>query len=254
MQHRIRIKAASALAALAAPALLVAVIPASATASALRSFQVPTSTNYAGWLAGTFDGRGRALSASGHGGDPSANTTFKVPAVTGCSTATNDFVVIGVGLPIGTTSIFATGVAVGCQNGAPFYAGETDINGTITPVPVTITPGDKIVLKLSVTGTVTKGSFADVTKGFKMPITGKGGQTSGSCIGIDGSEGGTADPPVPNFGKVVFTASTINGTTIPGSGATQVNMATTGGILQISTGAVNAKGTGFTSTFKNTGG
>jgi hypothetical protein len=47
------------------------------------------------------------------------------------------------------SSIIATGVAVGCQNGKPFYAGETDINGTITPVSVTITPGDKIVLKLS---------------------------------------------------------------------------------------------------------
>jgi hypothetical protein len=142
---------------------------------------------------------------------------------------------------------------VGCQSGAPFYTGETDINGTITPVSVPITPGDKIVLKLSVTGSATSGSFTDVTKGFKEPIKGKGGKSTGSCIGIDGSENGTSDPPVPNFGKVVFSAGSINGTTITKSGAVRVNMATAAGLVQISTGKVNAAGTGFTSVFKNTG-
>jgi hypothetical protein len=241
MQHRISVKAVLALAAVTAPALLIALVPASGLASTLRPFQVPTSPNYAGWLAG----------APTVHGDPSADSAFKVPTVTGCTT-TNDFVVVGIGLP-SASSIIATGVAVGCQNGAPFYAGETDINGTITPVAVTITPGDKIVLKLSVTGSVTSGSFADVTKGFKTPIKGKGGSPTGSCIGIDGSENGASDPPVPNFGKVVFSGGSINGTTITKSGAVRVNMASTTGVLQISTGQVNAAGTGFTSVFKNTG-
>jgi hypothetical protein len=243
MQHRISVKAVFALAAVTAPALLVALVPASGQASTLRPFLVPQSPNYAGWLAG-------APAPNMHG-DPSAGSTFTVPTVTGCTT-TNDFVVVGIGLP-SASSIIATGVAVGCQNGAPFYAGETDINGTITPVSVAITPGDKIVLRLSVTGTATSGSFADVTKGFKEPIKGKGGKSTGSCIGIDGSENGASDPPVPNFGKVVFSGGSINGTTITKSGAVRVNMATTAGLVQISTGLVNAAGTGFTSVFKNTG-
>jgi hypothetical protein len=241
MQHRISVKAALALAAVTAPALLVVLAPASGLASTLRPSAVPNSPNYAGWLAG----------APNAHGDPSAASTFIVPTVTGCTT-TNDFVVIGIGLP-SASSIIATGVAVGCQNGAPFYTAETDINGTITPVPVTVTPGDKIVLKLSVTGSVTSGSFADVTKGFHQAIKGKGGKSTGSCIGIDGSEGGTADPPVPDFGKVVFSGGSINGTTITKSGAVRVNMATSAGVVQISTGKVNAAGTGFTSLFKNTG-
>jgi hypothetical protein len=241
MQHRISVKVVFALAAVAAPVLLVALAPASGLASTVRTSQVPVSPNYAGWLAG----------APNMHRDPSAAATFTVPTVTGCTT-TNDFVVIGIGLP-SASSIIATGVAVGCQSGAPFYTGETDINGTITPVSVPITPGDKIVLKLSVTGSVTSGSFTDVTKGFKEPIKGKGGKSTGSCIGIDGSENGTSDPPVPNFGKVVFSAGSINGTTITKSGAVRVNMATAAGVVQISTGKVNAAGTGFTSVFKNTG-
>jgi hypothetical protein len=241
MQHRISVKAVFALAAVTAPALLVAFAPAGGLASTVRLSQVPKSPNYAGWLAG----------APNAHRDPSAGSTFTVPTVTGCTT-TNDFVVVGIGLP-SAKSIIATGVAVGCQSGAPFYTGETDINGTITPVPVTITPGDKIVLKLSVTGSVTSGSFADVTKGFNEPIKGNGGKSTGSCIGIDGSENGASDPPVPNFGKVTFSAGSINGTTITKSGAVRVNMATTAGLVQISTGQVNAAGTGFTSVFKNTG-
>jgi hypothetical protein len=52
---------------------------------------------------------------------------------------------------------------------------------------------------------------------------------------------------------VVFTASKINGTTIPGSGATAVDMGTAAGVIQIATGAVTKSGEGFTSTFKSTG-
>lgn len=242
MQHRISVKAVLALA-VTAPALLVVLTPASGLASTVRPFAVPNSPNYAGWLAG----------APNAHGDPSASSAFIVPTVTGCTTTTDDFVVVGIGLP-SATSIIATGVAVGCKTGAPFYTAETDIDGTITPVPVTVTPGDKIVLKLKVTGTTTVGSFVDVTKGFNQPIKGNGGKSTGSCIGIDGSEGGTSDPPVPNFGRVVFSSGSINGTTITKSGAVRVNMATAAGVVQISTGRVNAAGTGFTSVFKNTGG
>ncbi len=52
MQHRISVKAVFALAAVTAPALLVAFAPASGLASTVRLSQVPKSPNYAGgWLA-----------------------------------------------------------------------------------------------------------------------------------------------------------------------------------------------------------
>jgi hypothetical protein len=241
MKYQISLRAAVPA---AAAVVFVALAPAAALAAPASPAQVPVTPNYAGWLAGSPNVAG-ALSA---------NTTFTVPPVINCTT-TDDFVVVGVGLP-SATSIIATGVAVGCRGGAPFYGGETDINGTITPVPVTVQPGDKIVLKLKVSGTVTSGSFQDVTKGFTQPIKGKGGKSTGSCVGIDGSENGTAtgDPPVPDFGKVAFSASTINGQTITASGAVRVNMGTSTGVVQISTGVVNASGKGFTSTFKSTGG
>jgi hypothetical protein len=246
MRHHISLRAAvSATAAVSAAVLLAGMVPGHALASSAQSrVKVPMSPNYAGWLAGS----------PNRAGTLSANTTFIVPPVSNCTT-TDDFVVIGVGLP-SATSIIATGVEVGCQGGAPMYTAETDINGVITPIPVTVQPGDKIVLKLSVTGTVTKGSFQDVTQSFKQLIQGKGGKSSGSCIGIDGSEDGGAagDPPVPDFGKVAFSASTINGQGITASGAVRVNMGTSTGVLQIRTGVVNASGKGFTSAFVNTGG
>jgi hypothetical protein len=247
VNSRIGLRAVPALTALIASAALTGFAPATASASAsiVPFAKVPSSTNYAGWLAGVYGPRVASLTAT---------TQFTVPAVTGC-TSTDDFVVIGVGLPTGETSVTATGVAVGCMGGAPFYGGETDINGTITPVPVTINPGDKILLKLAVSGASTTGTFADKTQGFSQPIKGKGGKPTGSCVGIDGSENGTnGDPPVPDFGKVVFSSSEINGKTITASGATRVNMATASGVLQIGTGAVTKTGKGFTSTFKNSGG
>ena len=243
MKYRLTVKAASALAAGAAPLLLAAMAPAPALAAPQPRIVQATSTNYAGWLAGTFNRQATH----------SARTTFKVPTVTCNSTDANSFVIPGVGLPTGTTTITAAGVAVGCNGTTPFYQGEIVINGTVTPVNTTIHPGDKIITSLTVSATSTTGSFQDATTHFKQPISGPGGKPTGSCIGIDGSEHGPSDPPVPIFGKVVFSAGTINGKTIAGSGATPVNMDDSGGVLQIRTGPLNSTGNGFTSTFVNVG-
>ena len=246
MKSRTSIRVVSVLAALTASMALTGFAPAVASASTVPFAKVPTSQNYAGWLAGRYGPRATKLTAG---------TTFTVPAVTNCASA-NDFVVIGVGLPLGTTSVTATGVAVGCMNGVPMQpVAETDISGTITQVPTTVSPGDVIVLSLVITPTATTGNFADKTTGFSQPIKGHGGKGSGSCVGIDGSENGTnGDPPVPDFGTVNFRSSEINGKTITGSGATRVNMATSTGVLQIGTGTITKTGRGFTSTFKSSGG
>jgi hypothetical protein len=246
VKHRFSLKAGAGLAVIVAPAALIGFAPAVASASTVRPAQVPTSTQYAGWLAGSYGPRVTTFSA---------DTEFKVPAVTGCGTTPGDFVVIGVGDPTGETSVTAVGVAVGCTTaGAAFYTAEIDINGTVTPVAAVISPGDEIALKLGVTSSLTNGSFADKTTHVTKSFKGEGSEPSGSCIGIDGSENGTSgDPPVPDFGQVVFTDSTINGTTISGSGATRVDMADSSGVLQISTGALTKKGNGFTSTFENVG-
>lgn len=241
MNHHISLRAAAALAAVAAPVLLGCLAPA--TAAPRASVLVPASPNYAGWLAGKFDRQATKSAAS----------TFIVPTVI-CTTAdANTFVVPGVGLPTGTTSVIALGVAVGCTGTTPSYAAEVDINGTVTSLGLTVNPGDKVRTSLTVTSAQTKGLFTDVTQGTHVHISGKGGNPTGVCIGIDGSENGTNDPPVPNFGKVVFSVGTLNGKTIAASGATRVNMATTGGVLQISTGNLNARGNGFTSKFVNNG-
>jgi hypothetical protein len=242
MKHGTSLKSLSALAAVVAPAVLIALVPVSASASVQPRVNVPTSPNYAGWLVPVGNKQSSKLSAS---------TTFKVPNVT-CTT-TDDFVVPGVGIPT-SSSIIASGVAVGCQGGVPFFTAETDINGVVTQLPVVVHPGDKIITTLSATGGATTGTFQDVTQDFKQSIKGDGGKGTGSCVGIDGDEeGGGGDPPVPDFGKVVFSSSTINGKPISAATAVRLNMATSGGVVQIKTGALTKSGKGFTGTFANTG-
>lgn len=245
MPYRTGLKALSACAAIVAPVALIILAPVSASAAPLRVAANPSSTNYAGWISQKVPDTAQA---------PSAQTTFIVPTVT-CAAGETDFVVPGVGLPTGTTSIIASGVVIGCSNGAPFYQAESDIDAVITKLKVSVHPGDKVTTSLSVSSSATTGIFKDVTQHFATKLKGKGGEPSASCVGIDGDEeSGSADPTIPAFGKVVFSASTIDGTTISGSGAFAVNMATSTGILQIKTEKLNSKGNGFTSTFENTGG
>lgn len=245
MPYRTGLRALSACAAVAAPAALIALAPASALAAPLRVTANPSSTNYAGWI---------STKVSDVAKDPSAQTTFTVPTVT-CAAGETDFVVPGVGLPTGSTSIIASGVEIGCRDGTAFYLAVSDIDGVITKLKVHVHPGDKVTTSLSVSSSATTGIFKDPNQHFSTKLEGHGGKPSASCVGIDGDEeGGSADPTIPDFGKVLFSASSIDGTTISGSGAFAINMATSSGVLQIKTGKLNSKGNAFTSTFENTGG
>ena len=229
---------------MAAPAvvftsILLAFVPGSALASSMA--KAPSSPEYAGWI--TTD-----VPASA-----SAGTTFTVPQAT-CTSADIGLVIPGVGLPT-ASSIIASGVSVDCQKaGAPaVYKAVTDINGVVTQLHVAVQPGDSITTSLTVTASATTGTFADVTTGKKTTIKGEGGKATGSCVGIDGQEENSSANPVPDFGKVVFKDSALDGKSIRAAAAFALNMATANGVLQIRTGALNSAGTGFTSTFVNAG-
>ncbi len=234
MTHRIVFKTFSVLAAALTPAAAVAFTPASAGVLP-PGVTATTSVNYAGWRAPA-------------GSKPTAHATFKVPHVT-CGSAD---VFVAPGAEIQTaSSVVQAGVAVGCEGGAPFFSGEYDIKGTITPFSVNVQPVDKVVVSLTVTSAKSTGSFQDVTQGFKKSFSGAGVKGTKSCVGVDGSS--EAGGPIPNFGKVTFSASKINDVTIAAAGAAPENMVSSGGVLQVKTGALNGAGTGFTATFEHTG-
>ncbi|HEV2374189.1 MAG TPA: hypothetical protein VGS19_18785 [Streptosporangiaceae bacterium] len=233
MKHRISAKTASA----AAVAAMLVVLAPTAASAAPRP-KVATSTQYAGW-------------ALPHPPSvTSAGTTFIVPNLT--CTATNATVVPGVGVVV-PGSIIASGVALSCSGGRPLFMAETDIRGVVTPLPVPVRPGDKIITSLNVNPTLTTGMFADVTRGFSVPIRGRGGLASLTCVGIDGTHQSPVANPVPNFGHIVFTATTIDGRPIGSLPVVRINMATSTGVLQISTGPIGPTPTMFTSTFVNIG-
>lgn len=231
MKCALNIRTLSACAAIIAPAALVALVATSASANA-------TSPNFAGWTIST--PRSSAEAA----------TIFKVPTLT--CTSTNATAVAGVGIPT-SSSVIASGVALSCSGGAASYTAETDINGTVTTLPVTVKPGDRIVTSLTVGAHKISGVFKDTTKSFSTKITGSGGAGLQPTVGVDGSETSTTDNPVPDFGKVVFLSSKIDEMTISASGAQGVDMATSTGTLQIRTDVLNAAGDGFTAKFIATG-
>lgn len=233
MTHRIGFRVFSVLAAGLLPAVAVALAPASA--SVLPHIAATTSRNYAGWLAKA-------------GSTPSSRTTFHVPKAS-CTSA-NIFVAPGAEIQT-ASSVVQVGVAVGCEGGTPYYTGEYDIKGTITPVSGTVKAGDKIVVSVTVKAAKSSGTFQDVTQAIKKSFSGAGATGTKSCVGVDGSS--ETGGPIPNFGKVTFTAGKINGATIAASGAARENMVTAGGVVQIKTGALNSTGTGFTATFEKTG-
>jgi hypothetical protein len=182
--------------------------------------------------------------------------TFTVPAVT--CTSTDNFIISGYAEAT-ATSLISAGVVSGCQGGTPFYAAETDIAGRISVLPVTVGPKAKISVSIAVDAAHSTTTFAVLASGaakiapFRQKVVGLGGVLPRPHFGFDHI--GAAVPAVPVFTKSTFGAITVSNVVFGQAAAqlTRLNMATTGGILQIATSLPSTKTNGFTETFKSTG-
>jgi hypothetical protein len=69
-------------------------------------------------------------------------------------------------------------------------------------------------------------------------------------VGLDdvGEQRGSAT--IPTFTSVGFSSSTVDGTTLVSTNPLKTNMTAADGVTQISTKAINGKGTGFKALFK----
>ncbi len=141
----------------------------------------------------------------------SAVGTFSVPSIT-CTAANtalslNVFVLnTGLNLSGGTLEIV-------CKSGAMQSAMGAFVNGTISPAfPMAVVPGHLIRMRVSETVTRTTVVVTDLTTTVSKTVSGSGGTMTDSQIG-DARIGDSHGHPlgVPSFGKVPFTAVTVNG-------------------------------------------
>ena len=182
----------------------------------------------------------------------SAFAKFKVPAITGCTgTTTVTGISTGVFDFSSTSGTFAS-VFVVCNAGTPLYQATVFVNGVQTAATWVPAPGNLISVSVSMSATASRATVKDITLNKSLSKSATAGATPAAVIdGMDALVSGTTQLPVPNFGKIAFSAGKIDGVTPKAAAAFAVDMKTSGGILQIHTGTLNVAGNGWSEFFKH---
>jgi hypothetical protein len=209
----------------------------------------PTTTQAAGYAI-----QGAAVPASA-----SASDSFKVPALN-CTTTPGSGVGLAAVIATGTTAApsatFGAVFAL-CDTSTgttPVYEAAVVVNGTQTVATFAPAVGDKISVAASETATSAKAMVKDVTQAKSLTKSAAVGATNMAVLdGMVAVPNGTTLMPIPNFGTEHFTSGKIDGTTVMAAGAFAVDMKSSGGVLQIHTGALNATtGNAWSEIFKHT--
>jgi hypothetical protein len=125
------------------------------------------------------------------------------------------------------------------------------VNGTATQARYTPAPGNKLAFSVTESATASKAVIKDVTLGKSLAKSGTGASNSQVMNGIDSLVNGTAQLPVPKFGRATFSAGKMDGKTVKAAGAIAVDMQTAAKVLQIHTGVLNTTGNGWIELFKH---
>jgi hypothetical protein len=219
-------------------ALWVPVASASAAPS-LRNVN-GTSTGQAGYFVLT-------APASASSGD-----TFTVPTLT-CSGTSFRGVAAGALIFAATSGVpTGAGVLLLCSGATAAYQGELVINGAGTATTFTPKAGDVITVSTSESATSAKATIKDVTQAKSKSLSSTTGATNGSVlVGIDSLSNNGTQLPVPKFATIKFTNGKEDGKTVKLAGGKPFNMQTSGGVLQILTGALGTTGNNWSETFKH---
>ena len=187
----------------------------------------------------------------------SANGKVKitVPSITGCTPSSTVTSGIAIGAFVFTsTSASAAFVEAVCYSGAPAYAGVLVVNGVQTVITTFAPkPGATVTLKVSESATATKVKLTDVTTGKTQSASGTGGTNVDVFEGVDALDNSStgAQLPNPDFSTITCSGGKIDSVTVGAAGASGINEQTSGGTLQILTGALNAGGNGWTETYEH---
>jgi len=223
---------------LAAPALASS---SGRSVGGARGARAAKSTSFAGY----------SVQAGGEGSWKVA-AQFVVPTVkcTGGSSSPERAIEPSVG--VYSSSFSSAGIFVGCFKGKADYFVALVLNGT----PHNYTklaphPGDTVSVRVSQTSKSTVVSSTDTSrKSVTKTLKGAGNPVgSGPWVGDTGW-----DNPgllgVPNFGKLDFSAATVDGSPIGAGGAVARFNRVSGSTTQISTGALSGN-TAFETVFKH---
>lgn len=187
-----------------------------------------SSTNWSGYAA-------KGATGAFH----SVTTTFTQPAVN-CSKG-NGYSSFWVGLDgDGSNSVEQTGTEADCSGGGASYSAWYEM---YPAYPVTysnpVSPGDKIVEKVTVSGSTYTLYLADTTKGWSHTThkTASHARSSAEVIAEAPYSGGVL--PLADFGKVNFSGSTINGSTMSASNPTGINMNSSSGKREATVSALS---------------
>jgi hypothetical protein len=188
----------------------------------------------------------------------SASESFKVPALS-CTATPNSGIALTavIATTIGTTASDTLGAVFAvCDTSTgttPVYEAVVVVNGSQTVATFVPKAGDKINIAATETATSAKASVKDVTQAKSFAKSAPAGGTNSAVLdGMLALLNGTTQLPVPNFGTAHFTSGKIDGTTVSAAHAIAVDMKTSGGILQIHTGALSTTGNAWSEIFKHT--
>jgi hypothetical protein len=182
------------------------------------------------------------------GSSSSAATTFTVPTIT-CGASETSGVIAGSGIFSSVSNwVSAGGIVIGCDSGTPVYAAEAVINNDPTELDISPVPGDTISTSVVIVPGSTQVVVDDVTQDVSLTTTQAVGM-EGTYIsnGID-AERAPGVLPVPNFGVMTFSNTSINGKTVKAAHGKAINRKA-GSVLQIKTGKLNKAGNQYTETF-----
>lgn len=181
----------------------------------------------------------------------SVTTTIVVPTVKNCGTTRK--VIIPFVSANDSSDTAAAGLDIHCRSGKviyfPIFAPPGGPNKAFAHARAH--PGDTVVLSLSWNATRLRLAVVDKSHpSVTRKVTGPGSSLfSGPGIGDSVIE---PNVPVPDFGKVNFSKSQINGRALGlAPGLTRENLVNASHVLQIKTGPLASNNESFTTTFKH---
>jgi hypothetical protein len=223
---------------LAAAVMFASVLAIAAIGADPAAAVTLNSTSFAGY---TEQGGGTTA------GTPKVAATFKVPKLSGCG-AKLRAIDPNVGIYNGSNKLISAGLFVGCSNGKAHYWPSLVVNGNGTNYrKVHAHRGDTIALHVSLSSSKASAWVVDKTRNLKRSAHGAGSSGfSSPYIGDSGWFVNNNLLGVPNFGTLRFRRCVG-----VGGGAARVNRRTSGGTLQIKTGAFSNSTKAFSTVFKH---
>jgi hypothetical protein len=222
--------------AIAASLAILVLFGSSATAFAATP-SIAESTNWAGYYLSGASGAYSSVSAS-----------FTVP--TAKCVSGDQYAAFWVGLDgVSSDSVEQTGLDADCASGTVSYAGWYEMYPA-DPVYFsnTISAGDVMTASVTFSGTTTYTLvLADATAGWSHTTTkSESGLSRSSAEVVTSGPGGSG--VLTDFGKIVYTACTVDGTSMGGQDPTGVEMVDSSGKVMVTTSTMTAAGK-FTNTW-----